>query len=231
MIGAGCSLTSSKKDVTTYGIIKSLVGKFSANGSAPDNWVDLYKRFVNDVWEGQGNRNRTRLLEESFSDMTPSVGYQILRWLIENSYVNDIVTTNFDLMIDTALNGLSYRLIVGSHEEVVGTYPTFTLIKAHGDLRLGDLRFAPNELSKLPEKLSQEIHDLSAATILVVGYRGQDIGLLNSLDASGEYNAYWADPVIPDRLNTYETGQIYTWLASRNSDKNFLYGDGFHSGY
>ena len=225
MIGAGCSLTSSKKDVTTYGIIKSLVSKFSANGSAPDNWIDLYKCFVNDVWEGQGRRNRTRLLEESFSDMTPSIGYQILRWLIENSYVNDIVTTNFDLMIDTALDGLSYRLIVGSHEEIIGTHPTFTLIKAHGDLRLGDLRFAPHELSKLPEKLSQEIRDLSAATILVVGYRGQDIGLLNSLDASGDYNAYWADPVIPDRLNTYETGQIYTWLASRNSDKNFLYGD------
>lgn len=225
MIGAGCSLTSSKKNITTYGIIKSLVNKFSASGSSSDNWVDLYKSFVNDVWEGQGNQNRIHLLEESFSGMTPSVGYQILRWMIENSYVNDIVTTNFDLMIDTALNGLSYRLIVGNHEEIVGTHPAFTLIKAHGDLRLGGLRFAPNELSRLPEKLSQEIRDLSTATVLVVGYRGQDIGLLNSLDTSGNYNAYWANPVIPDRLNAYETGQIYTWLTSRNSDKNFLYGD------
>lgn len=225
MLGAGCSLTSSKKDITTYGIIESLVRKYSADGEVPNNWTELYKRFVNDVWEGQGRQDRISLLKESFSDMTPSIGYQVLRWMIENSYINHIITTNFDLMIDTILDGLSYRLVVGEHEETIGSNPKFTLIKAHGDLRFGGLRFAPGELHRLPEKLSQKIYDLSARTVLVIGYRGQDIGLLNSLEESGDFNAYWADPVIPDRLNTYETKPIYDWLTKRNSDKNFLYGN------
>jgi len=229
MIGAGCSLTSSTKDVTTYGIIKSLVRNHSINGEVSDNWTELYKSFVNNVWEGQGKRNRIQLLEDHFAGMTPSVGYQVMRWLVENGYINNIVTTNFDLMIDTALEGLSYQLIVGSHKEIVGTAPkpVLTLIKAHGDLRFGELRFAPDELAKLPEELSETIYSITSGTVIVVGYRGQDIGILNALNDSGDFNAYWAAPDRPDQLNSYETKPIYTWMAKRNSNNNFLFGEDY----
>ena len=231
MIGAGCSLTSSQKDLTTYEIIKSLVRDHSMSSDISENWNELYMSFVNNVWEGQGERNRIQLLEDYFTDMTPSVGYQAMRWLVENGYINNIVTTNFDLMIDTALEGLSYQLVVGSHEEIVGTNPkpALTLIKAHGDLRFGELRFAPDQLAKLPKALRERICSITSGTVIVVGYRGQDIGILNALNDSGDYNAYWASPVRPDELNSYETGSIYTWMKKRNSANNFLSGE--HYGY
>ena len=227
MIGAGCSLTSSQKDVTTYGIIKSLVRDHSMSSDISENWNELYMSFVNNVWEGQGERNRIQLLQDYFTDMTPSVGYQAMRWLVENGYINNIITTNFDLMIDTALEGLSYQLVVGSHEEIVGTNPkpALTLIKAHGDLRFGELRFAPDQLAKLPKALRERICSITSGTVIVVGYRGQDIGILNALNDSGDYNAYWASPVRPDELNSYETGAIYTWMKKRNSANNFLSGE------
>lgn len=227
MIGAGCSLTSSQKDITTYGIIKSLVRQHSIDGDIPSSWTELYKSFVNNVWEGQGNLNRIQLLEDFFIEMEPSTGYQAMRWLVENGYIDNILTTNFDLMIDKALEGLSYRLIVGKHREIVGTEPEpkLTLIKAHGDLKFGELRFAPDELSRLPEDLSKEIHACTLGPVLVVGYRGQDIGLLNALNDAGDYNAYWAAPSRPDQLNSYETKSVYTWMTKRNSINNFLYGN------
>lgn len=229
MIGAGCSLTSSSKNITTYGIIESLVRQHSLKDNIPTTWTDLYQAFVNDVWEGQGERNRIQLLEDFFTDMTPSAGYQAMRWLVENGYIDNILTTNFDLMIDKVLEGLSYRLVVGSHEEIVGPEPkpVVTIIKAHGDLIHGELRFAPDELTKLPDKLSQEIYALTTGTVLVVGYRGQDIGLLNSLDNSGNYNAYWAAPERPDPMDVYETKPVYTWMEKRHSKNNFLYGDAY----
>lgn len=229
MIGAGCSLTSSPNDVTTYGIIESLVRQHTLDGNIPSAWNELYQSFVNNVWEGQGERNRIRLLEDSFADMKPSDGYQAMRWLVQKGYINNILTTNFDLMIDNVLEGLSYRLVVGSHEEIVGqeTDPAITVIKAHGDLKHGELRFAPDELAKLPDKLSQEIHSLTSGTVLVVGYRGQDMGLLNSFDSSGDYNAYWVSPEQPDIMNVYETGSVYTWMEKRHSRRNFLYGDAY----
>lgn len=232
MIGAGCSLTSSpEKDITTYGIIEDLVRQHSLKDDIPTSWSDLYRVFVNDVWEGQGERNRIQLLADFFTDMTPSVGYHTVRWLIENKYIDNILTTNFDLMIDKVMEGLSYRLVVGNHAEIIGTEldPSVTIIKAHGDLNYGELRFSPDELAKLPENLSREICALTAGTVLVVGYRGQDIGLLNSLNCSGDYNAYWINIQYPDRADAYETGPVYSWMEKRHSKNNFLYGDVYGS--
>lgn len=226
MLGAGCSLTSSPKDVTTHGIIESLVRQYSIDGSVPDSWEELYKCFVNNVWQGQGEYDRIQLLEDYFADMTPSAGYQAMRWLIENNYVNHIITTNFDPMIDESLEGLSYRLVVGEHKEVVGNNtPAFTLMKIHGDLKFGHLRFAPNQLSKLPDHLSDEIRKLTSGVVLVVGYRGQDLGLLHALDTCEDHGAFWSARTQPDSQDSYENEQIYTWMKKRNSIPNFLYGD------
>lgn len=226
-IGAGCSLSSSDKDITTYGIVKKLVKQFSLDGQAPDDWRDLYKIFVNTVWNGQGSKNRIQLLEDFFQDMHPSAGYQVLRWLLENKYINHIITTNFDPMIDTVLDGLSYHLIVGEYTEIIGDDPQFTLIKAHGDLRIGQLRFAPAELSKLPERLTNRIQTITKCVVIVVGYRGQDLGILNALYDTDEYHAFWISIHEPDRSDAYDYQQVRTWMHKRNSEENFLYGEEF----
>lgn len=225
LIGAGCSLTSSSNDITTVGIITKLVCRYCSQNEMPQNWVELYKKFVNNVWQGQGELERIHMLETFFEHMSPSIGYQTLRWLVEQQYVTNIITTNFDNMIDKALSGLSYHLIVGTHEENIGMNPNFTLIKAHGDLKFGQLRFAPDELTQLPDLLIKRIRELTHTTVFVVGYRGQDIGLLNALDQRKDYSAYWASPKKPDQLDSYENKRIYDWMAQRGASSNFLYGD------
>ncbi len=227
-IGAGCSLTSSNKDITTYGIIRDLVKKYSIeNEEIPKNWVDLYSRFVNDIWNGQGNQNKIQLLKEYFENMSPSIGYENLRWLAENNYIQNIITTNFDLMIDQVFEGLSYNLIVGTKNIRIDQNAQLTIIKAHGDLNKGYLRFSPEELNHLPNDLSQKICACSKGTLLVIGFKGQDIGVIDALDVSGEYNSYWTSPEELDKLNNYENHQIISFMKKRNSEPNYLYGDNY----
>ena len=225
-LGAGCSLTSSEKDITTYGIIEDLVEKHSlGNEPIPDNWIELYSKFVNDIWAGQGEKNRIGLLEGYFENMTPSIGYETIRWLVENDYIQNIITTNFDLMLDRALDGINYNLIVGTQNIIVDKDAKLTIIKAHGDLRHGELRFSPEELKKLPKKLENEICECSKGTLIVIGFKGQDGGVMDALDTSGEYNLYWTSLKELDILNNYDNYQILNLMKKRKSEPNFLYGD------
>lgn len=227
-IGAGCSLTSSNKDITTYGIIKDLVKTYKIeNEKVPENWIELYSKFVNDIWNGQGNQNKIQLLKEYFENMSPSIGYENLRWLAENNYIQNIITTNFDLMIDQVLDGLSYNLIVGTKDVRKVENAKFTVIKAHGDLNSGELRFSPEDLNHLPNDLSQKISTCSKGTLLVVGFKGQDIGVIDALDTSGEYNSYWTSPEELDKLNNYENHQIISFMKKRKSEPNYLYGNDY----
>lgn len=224
-LGAGCSLSSSKKDISTNAIIKDIVKKHSLpDEPIPDNWSELYQRFVDHAWNGQGKRDRIHLLETYFNDMKPSKGYQLVRFLVENNYINNVITTNFDLMLDKVFEGLSYRLQVGDIQQIIGKDPQFTLLKAHGDLQYGQLRFAPSELYRLPDEISTEIHSLTNGIVIIAGYRAQDMGIIQALNESDEHCAYWITYNEPDYRSDYETGPIHSWMLKRASEYNLLYG-------
>lgn len=223
-IGAGCSLSSSDKDITTYGIIRDIVANYSYGETIPEEWTKLYERFTNSIWSGQGNIDKINLLERYFKNMHPSNGYQCVRFLIEKKYINNIVTTNFDPMLDEILDGLSYNLMVGTTEEIVGENPQFTLLKPHGDLKRGQLRFAPSELYKLPPKIEDRIRSLTEGIVIIVGYRGQDMGIIQALNESGDHCAYWITYTKPDIYQEYENDPIFAWLKKRDSENNLLYG-------
>lgn len=223
-LGAGCSLSSSDKDLTTYGIIRDIVTNYSYEEAIPDEWTKLYERFTNNVWSGQGNVDRINLLERYFKDMRPSIGYQCVRSLIEEKYINNIITTNFDPMLDEVLEGLSYNLVVGTKKEIIGDNPQFTLLKPHGDLKRGQLRFIPSELYKLPTEMEERICSHTEGIVIIVGYRGQDMGIIQALNESENHCAYWITYSKPDIYNEYENAPIFTWLKKRDSERNLLYG-------
>lgn len=223
-LGAGCSLSSSKKDITTYGIIRDIVTNYSYGETIPEEWTKLYERFANNVWSGQGDVDRINLLEKYFKDMHPSIGYKCVRSLIEKNYINNIITTNFDPMLDEVLEGLSYNLVVGTKREIIGKEPLFTLLKPHGDLKRGQLRFMPSELYKLPMEIEEMIRTLTEGIVIIVGYRGQDMGIIQALNESGNHCAYWITYAEPDSCNSYENGPIFSWLKKRDSEHNLLYG-------
>lgn len=225
-LGAGCSLASSQKDISTWGIVHDIVKNHLGNTSdMPQTWVELYKTFVNVAWNGLGRKDKINLLQPYFDNLEPSEGYYAIKYLIENGYIQNIITTNFDPLIDIILEKTPHRIIVGEKEMVSGSNPKITFIKAHGDLKYGDLRFSPYELQKLPQELENRICQLTNGIVIVIGYRGQDIGVMNSLNTSDDHCAFWVSPRKPEIYDGYNNDPIYQWMKKRNSDDNFIYGE------
>ena len=90
-----------------------------------------------------GKKDKINLLKPYFNDLKPSEGYLAIKYLIEHGYVQNIITTNFDPLIDKILENIPHRKIVGELTSELGDNPKITFIKAHGDLKYGNLRFSP----------------------------------------------------------------------------------------
>ena len=209
-LGAGCSLASSPHDISTYGIVKNIVEtQLEDISGMPDTWNELYKTFINIAWNGLGKKDKINLLKPYFNDLKPSEGYLAIKYLIEHGYVQNIITTNFDPLIDKILENIPHRKIVGELTSELGDNPKITFIKAHGDLKYGNLRFSPFELQKLPAELENKIRQLTKGIVIVVGYRGQDIGIMNSLNTSDDHCAFWVSPTKPEIYDGYTNDPIY----------------------
>lgn len=230
ILGAGCSLSSTSRDISTTGIMKQCL----IEHNLPENevnsytWETLYTNFINVVWEGKAKKERELLLKSKLLDVKPSGGHMFLRRLVENEFINTVITTNFDMLLENAFEGLSYYKRVGNDKyQIVGNAPSFSLLKVHGDLEEGSFRFAPHELMKLPEDLQQDIMQKTSGLLIFVGYRGQDIGLMNSISPLNDFAVYWIDIHEPSKENVFSCKHIYDFMIQRNSINNFLYGKEF----
>lgn len=226
-LGAGCSLSSSSHPITTEQVVKDcLIRCMGSQYEPPSVWEHLYKDFVNYVWECYAPEDRREILFECFKDLNPSIGYIKLKELVEQGYIKRIITTNFDMLIDDILIDLPHITQVGNFSKrAIKGGSDVILFKAHGDIENGGLRFSPRELTALPQDISDTISELSRCSMLVCGYRGQDIGIMCGLDASSEYSAFWATPKRPLESDFFENSKVFDWMSMRKSSSNFIYGD------
>ena len=230
ILGAGCSLSSTSLDISTTGIMKQCLIEHNLPQNEVNSytWETLYQNFINIVWEGKAKKERELLLKNKLMDVKPSDGHMFLRKLVENGFINTVITTNFDMLLEKAFEGLSYYKRVGNDKyQIVGNTPFFNLLKVHGDLEEGNFRFAPHELMKLPENLQQDIMQKTSGLLLFVGYRGQDIGLMNSISPLNDFAVYWIDIHEPSKENVFSYKHIFDFMIQRNSINNFLYGKEF----
>ena len=228
ILGAGCSLSATKRDISTCGIMKQCLLEHGVDKIDNIGWEDLYQKFINVVWQGKAPKERERLLKNKLGDLTPTEGHLCLRSLIEHGYIHNVITTNFDMLLEETFKGLSYQKRVGDGGyHIIGDAPLFNLLKVHGDLEEGKFRFAPHELAQLPMPLQKDIAEKTAGPLIFIGYRGQDIGLMNALSTKNEYAVYWIDIKQFDYLDMYTTQSIQNFMVNRSSAGNYLHGKEF----
>ena len=226
-IGAGCSLSSSTHPITTEQVIKDCLFRCMGHQYDPPKiWEHLYKDFVNNIWECYASEDRREILYECFKDLKPSVGYMKLKELVAHGYIKRIITTNFDMLIDDVLSDIPHITQVGNFSKrAIKGGSDIALFKVHGDIENGGLRFSPRELTILPSDISNKVSEFSRCSCLVCGYRGQDVGIMCSLDTSSEHSAFWATPKRPLESDFYENAHVFEWMNVRKSSSNFIYGD------
>lgn len=226
VLGAGCSLDSTENDISTMGIMKACLYDHQAVLKDENSWEEVYEAFINIVWTGKSTREKRALLNKHFQNMEPTNAHIIIKELIQKGYIHNIITTNFDLLIEESCKNITYFKKVGDEDFVkIGEGKAlFNLLKIHGDLERGELRFSPSELKKLPNNLEEEINKLTKRLTLFLGYRGQDIGLMNSINKTDTSSVYWINISGPLNQKHFESEQIKDLLYMRESGENLLYG-------
>ncbi|HPS31187.1 MAG TPA: SIR2 family protein [bacterium] len=139
---------------------------------------------------------RQEFLTNLVRDKKPSIGFMCLSALIDQKKFNTVWTTNFDDLIERAINKLniSCQAVSPENSKLVQNFRSDipTVVKLHGDFRYDALQNTDEELQKLEDNLHNYFLDASTKRgLLVVGYSGSDESVLQTLEkALNKTNAF-----------------------------------------
>ena len=131
----------------------------------------------------------------------PTEAHKAIARLVAQGFIKVIVTTNFDRLIERALEDEGIvPTVLSTEEQVKGALPldhiNCCIFKVHGDYMDPDIRNTQSELDEYPqeyEKLLDRIFDEYG--LIVCGWSGRwDIALRNALfrARSRRFSTYWA---------------------------------------
>ncbi len=153
------------------------------------------RRFAKEPGDGYN------FLEKIMEHAKPSAGYVMLAYLLSQTANNIVVTTNFDHLIEDAVNYYSQEIpLVIGHEALAHyllkqtTRPT--IVKIHRDLLL-DPKSQTKELETLHENWEKSLAAIfSSYHAIFIGYAGNDKSLMNFLIDNSEnfQNRTWRFP-------------------------------------
>jgi hypothetical protein len=209
-VGAGASISSgipSGNDLVWYFKREILSSSGKINGRKfQDLKVESNKRILQSYFDEKGDLNianpysyyfnecypdpivRKDFLTELVRDKKPSIGFLCLAALVEQLKINVVWTTNFDDLIEKAINGLNYKscqIVSPENASSVQNYKTDipTVVKLHGDFRYDPLQNTNEELQQVEENLHNYFVKASSKRgLIVVGYSGGDESVLQTLE-------------------------------------------------
>ena len=131
----------------------------------------------------------------------PTAAHRAIASLVAKGFIKVIVTTNFDRLIEKALEEKNIvPTVLSTADQIKGALPLIhnqcCVFKIHGDYLDVRIRNTPDELSKYPrdiDKLLNQIFDEFG--IIICGWSGEwDIALRNALfrTKSKRFTTYWA---------------------------------------
>ncbi|CAM3037035.1 MULTISPECIES: SIR2 family protein [Halobacterium] len=153
---------------------------------------------------------RRSLLEDYFEpseeergrdEKTPTKAHESIAWLIDNGYIDVVLTTNFDQLLEDALAEYGVKpVVITGPESARGAEPLAhqdaVVIKVNGDYKETDIKNLATELEEYSEPM-QELIDrvFKDYGLIVCGWSGKwDTRLRESLKSCKvhRYSTYWS---------------------------------------
>jgi len=131
----------------------------------------------------------------------PTAGHEALAWLCATGRVRLILTTNFDRLIERALDAYGITpQVVSSAGALDGmtplSHPGVTVVKLHGDYATSGLRNTPEELGTYPPELNAFLDRVfDEFGLVVIGWSAEYDGALAEAlcsSRSRRYPMFWA---------------------------------------
>lgn len=223
LLGSGVSTGAGL--LTGWGVVTELVARVAAAAAPDDADAVAAARADPELWwsqNGEGDLGYSSLLEqlapsaaarqgllagffepgsgEETPVRQPSKAHRAVAELVRRGSVKVIVTTNFDRLMEQALDAVGVSPQVISRPEAVNgmaplAHSSATVIKLHGDYRDLGTRNTPSELSDYPVEwtgLLEQVFDEYG--LIVSGWSADwDVALVDTLEqsASRRYPLYW----------------------------------------
>ncbi len=142
--------------------------------------------------------NRRDYLAKHFEGREPGKSHHELAGLAEQGSIRVFVTTNFDRLLEHALQarGIEPVLITSSADLASAPrreHAQCYVVKPHGDYLQETIRNTPSELEELEPEIADELREIFARFgVVVLGYSGSDTGIAELLSARrSRYGLYW----------------------------------------
>lgn len=132
---------------------------------------------------------------------TPTEAHKAIAWLVDNGYLNVILTTNFDRLLEDALTEYGVRPVVITGQESAEAaeplaHQDAVIIKVNGDYKETDIKNLATELEVYSPPM-QDLIDrvLREYGLIICGWSGEwDTRLRESLQSCEvhRYSTYWS---------------------------------------
>ncbi|HIE30399.1 TPA: hypothetical protein EYP66_24325 [Candidatus Poribacteria bacterium] len=193
ILGAGASFSSGCS--SGWKIVEDVLDKYhlldSYRTQEPEELSDSAKlELFWDFLKARSQTARYTALRRHIEGEEPSIGYICLAELIQAGYFNIILTTNFDIFLERALQSIGmiyprdFAVLVNGYqieEHVLKSLnfpkPRVKVLKLHGDLYARIFQFRPNEIFEFTDKIQQTIEKLLEDDAIIVGHSMQDTDL------------------------------------------------------
>lgn len=219
LLGSGVSTEAGIP--TGWTVVSNLVQRVAAtDGISIDddtnliNWYEetydepaTYENLIEGLAKTQTERRS--LLEKFFEptekeaergEKTPTEAHESIAWLVDNGYIDVILTTNFDQLLEQALRDQGVNPVVISGKETAqGAEPLqhqdAVVVKVNGDYKQTNIKNLSSELESYTDPMQQIIDRVfQEYGLIVCGWSGEyDTRLRQSLQEceTHRYSTYW----------------------------------------
>jgi len=141
---------------------------------------------------------RRDYLAKHFDGVEPAAPHERLAELAVRGLVTVFITTNFDRLLERALQARGIVPIVVTSDADLNAAPSREhadcfVLKPHGDYLQQTIRNTPAELAQLESGIAAELREvLDRYGVIVLGYSGGDEAIANAIRARrSRYGLYW----------------------------------------
>ncbi len=142
--------------------------------------------------------NRRDYLAKHFEGREPGEAHQRLAALAEEEAIKVFVTTNFDRLLEHALQARGIEPVLITSAADLSSAPRREhaqcyVLKPHGDYLQETIRNTPSELEELEAEIADELREIfERFGIVVLGYSGSDMAIAELMSARrSRYGLYW----------------------------------------
>lgn len=206
LLGAGASIESG--GMNWANLSKIALREMGIDVLADDDPIEyLTKKILPDNPEAS---DRYLTIAPRLLDLNPSMGLRHMAQLVADGYIDTIVTTNFDTLVEKALskffNISQMKILVRGEvpDDMIARYlssetPRIKIVKLHGDLVSQILFVTSTETRSFSPALERALVKLFDDGLIIVGHQLQDRDLINTIAQTSRGAIYYVNPQLPPK--------------------------------